>query len=154
MRYSTLLRTFLSGKNMEDDVNRFIEAQDGGEYEKALAEIVQGCKQSHWVWYIFPQMRGLGYSRMSRYYGIASEAEARAYLANRTLRKRLTEISRALLQHAGTPVEQILGGIDAQKVQSCMTLFDAVSPGDVFEQVLDTFYAGCRCELTLEMLDE
>ena len=130
---------------MEDDVNRFIEAQDGGQYEKALAEIVQGCKQSHWVWYIFPQMRGLGYSRMSRYYGIAS---------NRTLRKRLTEISRALLQHAGTPVEQILGGIDAQKVQSCMTLFDAISPGDVYEQVLDTFYAGCRCELTLEMLDE
>ena len=104
MLYCTLLRTFLSGKNMEDDVNRFIEAQDGGQYEKALAEIVQGCKQSHWVWYIFPQMRGLGYSRMSRYYGIASEAEARAYLANRTLRKRLTEISRALLQHAGTPV--------------------------------------------------
>lgn len=91
---------------------------------------------------------------MSRYYGIASEAEARAYLANRTLRKRLTEISRALLQHAGTPIEQILGGIDAQKVQLCMTLFDAISPGDVFEQVLDTFYAGYRCELTLEMLDE
>lgn len=139
---------------MTEDINRFLEAQDGGRYEQALAEIKEGRKRSHWIWYIFPQLRGLGHSRMAQYYGIGSKEEAEDYLSDDTLRSRLEEISRTLLLHSDESAEAVLGGIDALKVRSCMTLFDAIAPYDVYAEVLDTFYYGDRCELTLRMLEE
>lgn len=102
--------------------------------------------------YIFPQLRGLGYSHNAHYYGISGREEARRYLQHPVLGGRLREISHALLQHKGMEAESILGGIDAMKVRSCMTLFDAISPNDVFAEVLNTFYAGSRCESTLALL--
>ncbi len=139
---------------MAENIDRFLEAQADGRYEQALAEIKEGCKRSHWIWYVFPQMRGLGHSRMAQYYGISCKEEAEDYLSDDTLRSRLEEISRALLLHSDESAEAILGGIDALKVRSCMTLFDAIAPYDVYAEVLDTFYYGNRCELTLRLLEE
>ena len=135
------------------DIHRFLSAQEEyGQYDKALKEIEDGRKRSHWIWYVFPQMRGLGHSRMARVYGISSLEEAKAYWANDILRERLVRISNALLSHKEIAAEDILGCIDAMKVQSCMTLFDLVSPHNVFEAVLDAFYKGKRCEGTLDVL--
>lgn len=135
---------------MESDVKRFVEAQNCyGSYEKALAEIRSGRKRTHWIWYVFPQMVGLGHSEMSRRYGIASVQEARAYLHDATLRHRLYEITHALLEHKGQSARDILGSIDAMKVRSCMTLFDLVAPGDVFHDVLVQFFDGKPCGRTL-----
>lgn len=138
----------------DTDIERFVEAQNTpyNSYPDALAEICNGRKYTHWVWYIFPQLRGLGYSHNAHFYGISGREEARRYLQHPVLGERLREISRALLQHKDLEAEAILGGIDAMKVRSCMTLFDAISPGDVFADVLDTFYAGSRCESTLSLL--
>ena len=112
----------------EMNIERFIQAQNrGGSYNAALQEIHDGRKRSHWIWYVFPQMRGLGHSGMSEMYGIASLEEARAYLEHPTLKARLYEISRALLAHSDKSAESILGGIDAVKVRSCMTLFKAIT---------------------------
>lgn len=126
----------------ESDLKRFLVAQEAGRcgYQQALREIVAGRKLSHWIWYVFPQLKGLGRSANSRYYGLDGRREAEAYLADPVLGARLREISRALLSHAGTPARDILGGIDAVKVRSCMTLFDCIAPGDVFAEVLDAFY--------------
>lgn len=136
------------------EIERFTEAQnkpyDG--YEQALTEIRNGRKYSHWIWYIFPQLRELGRSHYALFYGICDRAEAKAYLEHPLLGARLREICRALLQHKEKEAVAILGDIDAKKVCSCMTLFDAVSPGDVFAEVLATFYAGKHCELTLSIL--
>ena len=135
------------------DIERFVEAQnapyDG--YEQALQEIRKGRKRTHWVWYIFPQLRGLGFSYHANYYGIADSEEAALYLQHPVLGARLREITRALLQHRGMPAEKILGSIDAMKVCSCMTLFDAISPNDVFGEVLSAFYSDTRCERTMNM---
>lgn len=130
----------------KDDVSRFVEAQDSwfGSYAQALREIEAGRKRGHWIWYIFPQLRGLGFSRMSEYYGISGRAEAEAYLAHPVLGARLREITAALLRHAGIKPEKILGDIDALKVKSCMTLFDCISPDDIFAQVLAAFYNNTR----------
>ena len=117
-----------------------------------MAEILEGRKKSHWIWYIFPQLRGLGHSSMSHRYGIVGRAEAEAYLRHPLLGPRLRQITQALLAHAGTDPRDILGDTDAAKVRSCMTLFDAVAPGDIFQQVLDAFYQGQRCSRTLKML--
>ncbi len=138
---------------MQFHLSRFAKAQEH-DYPLALAEIKRGHKRSHWIWYIFPQLRGLGFSEMSEYYGINGLGEARAYLAGPVLGGRLIEISQALLAHAGKDVEDILGFIDAVKVRSCMTLFDAAAddPDNVFARVLDVFYGGARCEKTLSML--
>lgn len=137
------------------DISRFLKAQDGkfDNYQTALSEIRNGRKESHWIWYIFPQIKGLGFSEMSQYFGIADIAEAREYLGCQVLRDRLYEIANAfLLQHQRKTAEAILGGIDAMKVKSSMTLFDVVSPNDVFAKVLDKFYNGERCKKTLELL--
>lgn len=135
------------------DIERFIEAQNlRGSYDTALEEVRRGHKYTHWIWYVFPQMKGLGYSGMSKRYGITSLFEAKAYLANDTLNRRLHEISEALLGHAGATIEDILGSIDAMKVRSCMTLFDIVAPHDIFQTVLDIFYDGERCQKTLNLL--
>ncbi len=126
------------------DIERFTQAQDSpySGYSQALKEIQAGRKTGHWIWYIFPQLVGLGHSPMSRAYGIRGREEAEAYLAHPVLGARLREISRALLAHSGRAATEILGPVDAMKVRSCMTLFDCVAPGDVFGQVLEAFYGG------------
>lgn len=139
---------------LDFNLDRFIEVQRDN-YDTALQEIEAGSKQSHWIWYIFPQMRGLGHSSMSDYYGIRSREEAEAYLADEWLNDHLREICQALLSHKDeATAREILGTIDAIKVRSSMTLFDAVCHDDIFAEVLDTFYDGDRCEQTLAMLDE
>ncbi len=142
------------------NLNRFLGAQESS-YEQALQEIRSGRKTSHWIWFIFPQIRGLGRSPMAENYGIASIDEARAYLAHPVLRERLIEISRALLRHAkdgllskAKSAEEILGYIDALKVRSSMTLFDIVEPDTIFKEVLDAFYNSERDEMTLNILNK
>ena len=134
------------------DLKRFLRAQEyeSGGYEDALQEIQNGRKRKHWIWYIFPQINGLGHSYYSEYYGIKSLEEARAYLEDKRLGERLREITDALLKVEGKAATEILGGIDSMKVRSSMTLFDLVSPHDIFEKVLDKYYGGQRCELTLK----
>ena len=117
-----------------------------------MAEIERGRKRSHWIWYIFPQLVGLGRSCYSTLYGIRDREEAEEYLQNEVLGRRLREITNALLMHNDKSAEEIFGGLDAMKVRSSMTLFDAISPDDIFAQVLDTFYGGKRCEFTLSAI--
>lgn len=132
--------------NDENNIERFVEAQNNPwvGYDLALAEIEGGRKKSHWIWYIFPQLRGLGHSRRSHFYGIADRKEAKNYLAHPVLGPRLREISEALLANTNKSAVAILGEIDTQKVKSCMTLFDCISPNDIFSDVLDSFYNGER----------
>ena len=135
-------------------LQRFLDAQEN-DYADALREIKQGYKQSHWIWFIFPQVRGLGRSSMAEYYGISSIEEARAYLDHPTLRARLIEISTALLQHKGkSTAYEILGTIDAIKVRSSMTLFDHIMPNAIFAEVLNAFYNNERNELTLKFISK
>lgn len=138
---------------MRDTYNleRFVEAQKS-DYDVALREIREGVKRSHWIWFVFPQMASLGCSYNARFYGISCIDEARDYLAHPILGKRLRQITEALLQHKGKDVLSILGAIDTLKVCSCMTLFDAVSPDDVFRQVLETFYNDERDLQTLALV--
>lgn len=139
-------------KNIENTgLQRFIEAQNDS-YDQALKEIRNGRKLTHWIWYIFPQMKGLAFSYNSEYYGITSLQEARDYLENELLRKRLFEITESLLMHKGKDIESIMGDIDALKLKSSMTLFDAVKPDSIFGEVLDEFYGGERCRRTLEKI--
>ena len=124
------------------DLERFVAAQDsGGTYERALAELRAGRKASHWMWFVFPQIAGLGQSEMSRRYAIASLEEAREYLEHPVLGPRLIECSEALLTHEGKSAAEILGEIDATKLRSSMTLF-ARAGGEVFEQVLERYFEG------------
>ena len=136
---------------MPHNLQRFLSAQDR-DYPIALREIKNGCKYSHWIWYIFPQIKGLGRSYQSEYYGITNRQEAEAYLAEPTLNARLREITLTLLEHKDKTAQQILGGIDAMKVKSSMTLFDAIAPNDIYADVLNIFYEGDRCKRTLEHL--
>lgn len=138
-------------------ITRFKEAQERfGEYETALEEIRQGRKRSHWIWYIFPQLKGLGRSYNSEYYGIASLEEAKEYLGDAVLRGRLLEISKALMEHKEEDIHSIMGGIDAQKLRSSMTLFESAAGDDdgcnIFGEILDTFFDGKRDGRTLGML--
>lgn len=139
------------------NISRFIQAQDAnGCYEKALAEIKNGKKRTHWIWFVMPQLRGLGHSYNSRFYGISCLDEARAYLANPTLNERLHETCSALLAvvaDKGTTPRQVLGAIDAAKAFSCCTLFDLISPHDVFAECLDRLYGGARDENTLKRIE-
>ena len=136
----------------ENGINRFVEAQQG-DYEGALAEITAGEKQSHWIWYVFPQLKGLGMSWTSEFYGIANLNEAKAYLAHPVLGARLREISTALLKHRQKSARAILGCPDDLKVCSSMTLFDLIEPNGVFAEVLDVFYGGKRDAKTIELLN-
>ena len=132
------------------DIRRFILAQEEfDDYSIALNEIKNGRKESHWIWFIFPQLELLCRSDISVYYGISSIDEAKAFLENKTLNFRLREITSELLKHKDKDVRQIMGGLDAMKLRSSMTLFDIVSPHDIFEEVLDTFYDSTRCMVTL-----
>jgi len=135
-------------------LERFVEAQAGGVYERALAELRGGRKVSHWMWFVFPQVAGLGGSPTSRLYAIDSLAEARAYLSHPVLGARLRACAGVAADFGGTP-EELLGPIDEEKLRSSMTLFEAASPEEpVFAAVLDRHYGGSRCEHTLAFVAE
>ena len=129
------------------DLARFHDAQ-GPVYDTALAELRRGAKRSHWMWFVFPQLRSLGRSPTARHFGIADLDEARAYLADPVLGPRLTEAATALLAHRGTPPEAILGPVDAMKLRSSATLFEAAGGGPVFREVLQAFHGGEACPRT------
>jgi uncharacterized protein (DUF1810 family) len=134
------------------DLERFKRAQ-ARDYDIALREIRSGRKRSHWMWYIFPQVRGLGHSSMADYYGLDGREEARAYLADPMLGPRLLAISEALLELEDKDAARIFGFPDVLKLRSCMTLFAAVSEeGSVFHRVLDAYYHGEKDELTMARL--
>jgi uncharacterized protein (DUF1810 family) len=123
-------------------------------YPSALAELRAGKKRTHWMWFVFPQLRGLGNSPAAAHYGISSIDEARAYLDHPMLGPNLREAVEALLPWASMrTAEQVFGTIDAMKLCSCLTLFDAVEPSGVFTVALDRFYAGGRDERTLALLN-
>jgi uncharacterized protein (DUF1810 family) len=135
------------------DLDRFIAAQEGA-YEGALAELRAGRKTGHWIWFVFPQVAGLGRSEMSRHYAIASLDEARAYLAHPVLGSRLRECAAALLATTGRSAEEVLGSIDAVKVRSSMTLFLRAAPDEpLFREVIDRFYGGRTDDATDAILD-
>ena len=134
------------------DLNRFISAQED-DHERALSEIKDGRKRSHWMWYIFPQIDGLGSSAMSRRYSIKSLAEAEAYLNHPVLGSRLITSVETLLSLKGRSAEEIFGFTDEEKLKSCATLFAAVSePGSVFHRLLDEYFNGERDAMTLRRL--
>ena len=122
---------------------RFRNAQSFGVYEKALQEVKQGRKVSHWMWFIFPQMRGFGHSRNTWFYGITCTDEAKAYLEDEILSTRLREICQALLDLEENDPRAVFAH-DWIKLGSCMTLFDYVSPNDIFEKVLEKFFSKAR----------
>src|SRR6516225_3580193 len=126
------------------DLQRFVTAQDaGGTYDHATAELRAGRKTSHWMWFVFPQIAGLGYSPTSRMYAITSLAEAQAYFAHPVLGPRLTQCASILAGLPGRTAEQIFGEVDALKLCSSMTLFARAAPGEpVFRQVLDQYFGG------------
>jgi len=126
------------------DLQRFVAAQDARQtYQRAAAELRAGRKTSHWMWFVFPQIAGLGYSPMAQAYAICSLDEARAYLAHPVLGARLTECAGILTEVTGRTAEQIFGEVDAMKLLSCVTLFRRAAPGEpVFRQVLDQYFDG------------
>jgi uncharacterized protein (DUF1810 family) len=136
------------------DLRRFVAAQDtGGTYDSAFAELRAGRKRGHWMWFVFPQIAGLGRSEMSRHYAISGPPEARAYLDHPVLGQRLLACASALLGLPGTDPVEVLGPVDAQKLKSCMTLFAHAAPeSSVFTQVLDKFFAGDLDEATIRHL--
>jgi len=135
-------------------LERFVAAQDaGGTYERAVAELRAGAKRSHWMWFVFPQVAGLGFSAMSQRYALASLAEARAYLAHPVLGPRLVECGRILTATKGKSAAAIFGDIDAMKLRSSITLFMAAAPDEpVFREVLEKYFAGQPDDATLERL--
>ena len=135
------------------NLDRFKTAQER-DYQTALKEIKNGCKVSHWMWYIFPQLQQLGYSPTAQYYGIVSLDEAKAYIADDELRQHLIEISEALLALDSDNAAQIMGYPDDMKLKSCMTLFMLAAPEiPVFQAVLDKFYGGEKDEHTVRILN-
>jgi uncharacterized protein (DUF1810 family) len=134
------------------DLTRFVQAQER-DYERAIAEIRSGRKRSHWMWYIFPQFDGLGFSPTSQHYAIKSIAEAEAYLRHPVLGPRLLECVRATLGLGGRSASEVFGSPDDMKLRSCATLFASVSPpGSVFERMLDKYFGSERDEQTLWLL--
>lgn len=138
----------LNGGSVNYDLQRFLEPQKYA-YLGALSEIKAGEKRGHWIWYIFPQIKGLGHSYNSEFYGISSREEAKAYLKHPVLGVRLREITQALLDVDNQTADDIFGFPDVLKVRSCMTLFDLVSPNDIFNDVLYKYYEGQRCDKTI-----
>lgn len=137
----------------EDGLARFVEAQ-AGVWPQALAELRAGVKRTHWMWFVFPQIAGLGQSAIARRYAISAEGEARAYLADLVLGPRLREGAEALLAlPAEAEAVAVLGPVDALKLRSSMTLFDAAGGGAPFAAVLERFYRGERCGRTIAILE-
>jgi uncharacterized protein (DUF1810 family) len=126
------------------DLERFVAAQDsGGTYQRAVAELRNGRKTSHWMWFVFPQIAGLGRSAMAQAYAINDLAEARAYLAHPVLGPRLVECAELVASHQGLSAQQIFGGIDAIKLRSSMTLFAQANPDQaIFKQVIEQYFDG------------
>ncbi len=136
------------------NLNRFVSAQRDS-YARALLEIQGGDKRTHWMWYIFPQLEGLGSSSTARFYSIKNALEAKAYLEHPVLGPRLVECAEAVLGVQGRTAHDIFGFPDDLKLKSCATLFAAVSPsGSVFERVLEKYYGGERDEKTVELLGQ
>jgi uncharacterized protein (DUF1810 family) len=142
----------MPGEAAAFDLGRFVTAQ-AGSYQQALRELRAGCKQTHWMWYVLPQLRGLGRSHAAQHYGITSRAEARAYLEHPLLGARLLECVEAIQGVRDRTAEQILGSIDAMKYRSCVTLFanaaDAPAP---YDEALAKYFAGRQDPRTLELL--
>jgi uncharacterized protein (DUF1810 family) len=139
---------------MSDDpwnLERFVSAQEGT-YQGALRELTDGAKTTHWMWYIFPQVAGLGRSPMSQRYAVQGIEEARAYLRHPVLGARLVECANALLAVHGLSAYDIMGSPDDMKLRSCATLFDVASPGDVFAKLLERYFEGTPDEATLRIL--
>ena len=134
-----------------EGLERFVKAQEQS-YGQALREIQNGRKRSHWMWYIFPQIQGLGHSPTAQYYAVRDQAEAKAYMAHPVLGSRLLEISGELLRLKSSNAREVFGSPDDMKLKSSMTLFEAVSGEPVFGRVLDKFFAGERDMLTLDFL--
>lgn len=135
------------------ELDRFVSAQDGT-YDKALAELRAGRKQTHWMWFVFPQLRGLGVSPKAEYYGLASLGEARAYLAHATLGPRLIECTQAVLDVSGRSLHDIFGSPDDLKFRSCMTLFALAGGADdsVFHRALQRYCDGVLDQRTAELV--
>lgn len=135
------------------ELARFIAAQDGV-YQAALAELRRGRKESHWMWFIFPQIAGLGRSAMAQHYAIRSIQEARDYLADAILGGRLAECTDAVLEHAAAgDVAGIFGTVDAAKFRSSMTLFEAAGGGPRYREAIVAFFGGVPDEATLRLLE-
>jgi uncharacterized protein (DUF1810 family) len=136
------------------DLQRFVRAQDaGGTYEAALGELRAGRKRSHWMWFIFPQVAGLGRSATAQHFAVSGLAEAAAYLAHPVLGPRLVRAARVLTELDRTDPVAVLGPVDAQKLRSSMTLFARADPAQtVFQQVLDRFFGGVPDEATTSRL--
>jgi uncharacterized protein (DUF1810 family) len=142
-----------SNRGDPHELSRFVDAQ-AGDYDQALAEIKAGRKRSHWIWYIFPQIEGLGFSPMSRRYSIKSLSEARAYLEHPLLGPRLVACAESAMAVEGRSAYAIFGSPDDMKLRSCATLFATVSPPDsVFARLLDRYFDGERDGKTLHILD-
>ena len=138
---------------MNFNLERFKKAQ-AKDYLQALEEMKNGHKVSHWMWYIFPQLKGLGYSSISQFYGIDGRAEAKAYIEDEILKKRLIEISETLLGLKSSNATDVMGYPDDLKLKSCMTLFSEIAPGiDCFTKVLEKFFGGEKDKKTLEILN-
>jgi uncharacterized protein (DUF1810 family) len=136
----------------EDGLERFLIAQ-ARDYEQALAELKAGQKRSHWIWYVLPQLRGLGRSDMARYYGIRDRSEAEAYIAHPVLGQRLVECVEAVLTHPDRSAVEIFGVVDAVKFRSCLTLFGEVAEDeDCFAEAMRVFYVDERDAETLRLL--
>ena len=133
------------------DLKRFVDAQ-GAVYGNVIAELRQGRKRSHWMWFIFPQIAGLGFSAMAQRYAIGSRAEAVAYLAHDVLGPRLIECTRLVLDVSGKPILDILGSPDDMKFRSSMTLFGEVSDGSVFNDAIVKYYREGKDQATLDIL--
>lgn len=133
------------------DLERFLEAQ-AGVYEIALAEIAAGAKRSHWMWFIFPQLRGLGNSAMARHYGIASLAEARAYLDHPVLGARYLVCVETLQQLKGNDPIAVFGSIDAMKLRSSLTLFEMARPLPIFDEAIERWFDGERDNTTRQRI--
>lgn len=138
------------------DLERFLRAQELN-YAQALAELQAGRKETHWIWYVLPQLRGLGRSHTAREYGISGRAEASAYLEHPVLGARLVECVNALMRHPGRSAAQMLGEVDAMKFRSCLSLFVAVSPAHpahpVMNDALMRFFGGVADAQTRRLLD-
>lgn len=139
------------------DIQRFLDAQ-AVSFDQALAELTRGQKESHWMWYIFPQLAALGRSDTAKFFGIADLEEAQCYLLNQTLNKRLNACARAVLLHPDKSINRIMGAIDAVKLRSSATLFwraDGIGEiGQLTQGILDMFFKGQACPLTLENLEK
>ena len=135
------------------DLQIFVQAQEDI-YEQALAELKNGSKESHWMWFVFPQIAGLGNSEMARKYAIPNLADAKAYLSHDLLGSRLREGTEAVLAVEGRTAHEILGSPDDMKLKSCMTLFEvADGPGSVFSSILEKYFEGQRDERSLMILN-